>query len=397
MATVYWVGGVAPRAATSTQTVTAGGAGTITATINGKVETYTSGSGDSVAVAATGAVAKFKASPIAEFQLVTWTNPSAGVILATGPADGRPVSISFGVSGACTISGATTAPASPNNLGTAANYSGGSVPTNGDQLVFAGRTPSVHYGLDTFASLDVDIIIRDTYTGDIGLNDFNQLGTGFAEFLPVRMQSAGLVWNVASPGRNLWRLQSTAASDPVVATITGTGTRVGVELTGLPAGENNVVHHTGGGLVIAPLDTDACHILTLDSAGRGTLLTGVNCGVTTATVQQMNADLSGTVGTLNVRQRANVIVRGAAGVTTSNVLDGKLDWRSTAGPGTVTIGSTGWATFDDAPDPVTVTSITMQDGGRLTDKFRRTTGYNLSCNLEKVRVELGGTRTYAIS
>lgn len=247
MATIYWSGNQVTTPVVYTVTVTAAAAsGTVSATINSKTCTYTAVSGDTTSSVAANAVTAFKAYGAGEFSLVTWSSNGA-VITATGPADGRPVTITWAADGVnCTISGGgspSTANKSPNDWNDAANFTGGSRPSTGDTVIFAGNKPSVLYGLSADTASVVNIKIRSDYTGSIGLPDRN--ANGFNEYLPTRLETRGTTLDIRA-GRGTYRIKSTAVS-AVTITLDGRGTTEVLDVTGMPASSTAVVN--GGGKI----------------------------------------------------------------------------------------------------------------------------------------------------
>lgn len=90
MSTIRWTGN-APAVA-QVNTITVGGAAALaqiyTVTINGKSVSYTALNTDTNTLIATGLYTALIASQIPEFLEITWTNPSAGVVLGTATTAG---------------------------------------------------------------------------------------------------------------------------------------------------------------------------------------------------------------------------------------------------------------------------------------------------------------------
>ncbi len=377
MANIVWSGNQVSRAGTEWVAVTAVSVGgTITATINSKTETYTSVTGDTLATAAAGAVAAFQASPIPEFALVAWANRNDDEIWATTPADGRPVTVTYGAAGGCTVGSTTTvAPTSSHTLADAANFVGGVAPGNGDTLVLQGDAPDILYGLDTLTSNTVAILRYSSYTGSVGLSDWNPLG--FLEYLPTRLETAGTSVNVVSGGTGVTRLKSTAGS-AVTLYGRGAGPAEVLEVTGLPA--NSVIDIENIGLVVAPLQGDASVAATALVANLASIRTGPGGTITTATIKNATGDLGGSVTTLTVDRGATVTARLATAITTLNVPSGTYSHNSTGSAGTITISGDGVVDLSDAPATVAVTGITCNDGGSFRDPWKRASGYSISGN-----------------
>jgi hypothetical protein len=393
MATIYWQGNVNPVAVVYRVTVTATATGgTVSATINGFTCTYTATSTDTTTSVATNAAQAFKSFTSTYFSLVSWTS-SGNVITATGPSDGRPVAVTWAADGAlCTITGGgspAVSATSPNDISNFANLSTGTTPANGDTIIFDGKKPSVYYGLAALASLTVNIIVRQGYTGSFGLPDSNS--NGFNEYLPTRLQTKGTAINITANGAGTFRIQSTAAS-AVTLTFVGKNSSQTLEITGFPA--SSVVNMNGGGLVIAPLDADACTIATLNAYGKGSVSTGPSPTIGTANFFGSSGDIACGYTTLLVDNGSKVSTRMASAGTTTNVLNGTLTWGSTGSIGTYTIGDKGTIDFGGAPSAISVTAGTILDGGTLVDKNKVTGGYNLTVkDFASVNLTVGNGRT----
>lgn len=126
-----------------------------------------------VATTATALRASLNASVHPYFAAITWSG-SAGDIIGTADTAGVPfvaVLTETGVgAGAVTDFAATTASAGPNDWGTAANWSDGSIPGNADTVIFRENSINVCWGLDHNAVTINDLFIEKSYTGKIGLN-----------------------------------------------------------------------------------------------------------------------------------------------------------------------------------------------------------------------------------
>lgn len=402
MAIVYWIGNERARPWSNTCTVTgAATGGTITATVNGKAESYTVTAADtSVSVAAANAANQWSASLIPELSAQFTFTVSGAVITATGPSDGRPVSVTFSASGGSTTvtSGTAVTATSPNDAADDSNYSGGAKPVDGDTLVFENTPVSCLYGLSQFAANTVTFVKRASYGGQIGLPDTNP--AGFPEYLPTHFATAGTALTVEDNGI-VCRITSAAAS-ATTATVTGNGGgtlyQETVEITGLPA--NSVVNVNGGTLALAPLTSQAALAATARVA-NGVFRTGPSAVLTAATLIDAQAELAGNYTTLVVDGDSNVRVARAATAATSTTLDGGTTvWASTGGPNTTTVGTGATLDLSGAPALVTVGTITLEAGATLLDPYERMSKtYNLAvnCKWDEVTVDLGTRFNLAVS
>lgn len=396
MADIFWSGNQVARPVQYLVTVTASVvSGTLTATINSKTETYTCTSTDT-GVTAQAAIAAFRASPIPEFRLVTWS-VSGSVMSAVGPVDGRPVTITWGSSGGTTTSGGgapTTANTSPYDYADTANWVGGVLPVNGDRAVFQGRLASVLYGLTANTANTVTLFIDVTYTGSIGLAAVNP--NGFVEYLPTRLELAGTTLTVNANGQSVYRVKSTAGS-AVTVTFAGTTATQTFDLTGLPA--SSVLHQSGGGLVLCPAVGETAALGTILASGNFSFVSGSGLTITTGSFYNGQAVIAGAYTTLVVDNGARVTAVAAAAGTTTNVYNGTLNWNSTGAMGTVLVGATGVVTLQAAPSTVSITAQTLREGATWSDPNKAATGYNRTFvgNMANCTVSDGQNRVYAVT
>lgn len=137
---------------------------------------------------ATALRAALNASTHPYFAAVTWSG-SGGNIIGTAKYAGVPFVAALTEtgtgSGAVTDFAATTANAGPNDLSTAANYSGGALPTNGDTLIIENCKAPILWNLDALAAVTLaKLWVRRTFTGLIGLRGYEflkQLTTNYGE------------------------------------------------------------------------------------------------------------------------------------------------------------------------------------------------------------------------
>lgn len=193
--------GAVKQVATYTFTVPDAIGNTYIATLNGKSVTYTSISGDTAALAATGLfnLLNVSTSIPAEFQEIEWTNPSAGVLKATAKTAGVPFANVPGTSAGLVLSTGggltngiatvhTTANASPSDVNDAQNWlrintgvvppsKTRQLPQNGDDVVIEGTAVPLLWNLDQLAAVQFNSFTRyQSFTGTIGLPENNPAG-----------------------------------------------------------------------------------------------------------------------------------------------------------------------------------------------------------------------------
>lgn len=203
---------------TGTFTVPSGVGNTYSATINGKSVTYTSVAADTAALAATGLYTLLINSKISEFQEITWTNPSNGVVVATAKTAGTPFANVSGTSAGLVFSTGnglvngiaqvhTTANASPSDTYDAQNWlritapapGVRQLPQNGDDMIVANSDVPMLWNLDQLATVQLATYTRwQTMTGSIGLPENNP--NGYTEWRATYFKFSGPSGSVPSGG-----------------------------------------------------------------------------------------------------------------------------------------------------------------------------------------------------
>lgn len=372
MSTLYYTGNQKVTRSVYIRTYTvAAAASTISATINSKTETYVVTASDTIATAVANAVNQFNNSLILEFKMVTWTSDGVSAITATGPLDGRQVTVTWG--GTSTSSTTTTVAAtSPYDFNDPVNYLGGAVPVNGDVLVFENNAASVFYNLAALTTITFTIVRRASHTGTIGL-PFTNSTYGFVEFLPRYMECAGTAMTLADNSTGFLLFKSTAAT-AVTVTITGNGGgAIGseyIEIWGTPA--NSIIDINGGTLATAVLGGQTS-LATTVLVANGVFRSGPGATLTTVKIDNSQAQLNGAYTTLTVNFGSTVTALQAAAGTTTNLQSGTLNWGSTGTPGAINIFSDGVWDSSAAPAAIAVGTVTINEGGTLNDPFARFT------------------------
>ena len=153
---------------------------TMSVTINGKTVAHTlTTEGNTYSEILTNAALSLNGSEVAEFAEMTFANYSNTHLEATGDTAGKPftaatseVTAGNGELGDFAIA---TGVKGPHCLNTAENWSAGSLPTNGDSVVFEYSAVDCMYELDALAAVQpASLTIRQSYTGKIGLPRTNQ-------------------------------------------------------------------------------------------------------------------------------------------------------------------------------------------------------------------------------
>lgn len=364
--TKYWLGRQQTTRQVDTLTVTASAvSGTITVTINGKdvVTTHTT---TSTTTGATEVYTALAACTEPEFTELTFANPSNGVVTITGPDDGAPFTASKAQAGGstCTLSTTTTAQ-SPHDFNDAENWSDGSVPGNLDTAVWENTDVDCLYNLSGLSSTTFNVVRRDTFTGQLGLPDYNP--AGYWEYRATFLVTAGTTVTLEqAAGDTAGQIRvKPAAGSAVTAVVTGPGAggtpgNEPIELTGMPA--SSTLSVTGAGVAVAPLTGQTCTVATLlaiDSTIR------LGTGVTLTTANLTNCEALFRVGytTLTLDRGGQVEVLGAGAGTTTQTDAGTILWRSSGNPGAVKVGSDGTFDASQAPAAFSVTSVEVTGSG----------------------------------
>jgi hypothetical protein len=144
---------------------------------NGKTVTRACGAGETGATAAAALQLLLAASPIPEFQEYTWTANGA-VIQATAKQAGIPGTFAAAGASNAVAASNTTPGTSPNTLN-ATNF-GGSLPAEGDTVIFDAHSPSALYGLDSLDEVGPITIVMENFGGSIGLPVVTSSGSSFS-------------------------------------------------------------------------------------------------------------------------------------------------------------------------------------------------------------------------
>jgi hypothetical protein len=169
---LYFTGDAVAVAQISQVQITADDAATTYKITIGGVVVSISGSGTGVNNTASELATALNASTHPYFEAVTW---SAAADLVTGVANvaGCPFVATSSVTGGAGTIGAVstgTVSAGPNHWDTAANWSTGAVPVNGDEAILKDSAVNILWGLDQSAVTLDRLTIYQSYTGKLGLN-----------------------------------------------------------------------------------------------------------------------------------------------------------------------------------------------------------------------------------
>jgi hypothetical protein len=174
--------------------------------------------------------AALAASAIPEFQEIAWAS-SPITIVGTAKTAGLPFVVTFNtnsvsgtINGASMTTGtATIASAGPADASTLANWSTGTLPQSGDDLVFAGTSADCLYGAGAlaglrFASLTIDL----SYSGKLGLSYSNP--ARYVEYRERYLQIGAAIIDIGNgPGNGSGRINLDCGAVQTVVTLNGSG------------------------------------------------------------------------------------------------------------------------------------------------------------------------------
>lgn len=344
--TTFWAPNQAAIAQVVTYTFTAPSSvgNTYNATINGKTVTYSSVSGDTAALVATGLfnLLNVSTSIAPELTEITFANPSDGVVTATAKVAGVPFANVAGTSlglvlstgnglasGIATVN--TTANKSPSDVNDAQNWlrvtapapGVRAIPQNSDDVVVANSSVPMLWNLDQLASVQFNTYTRwQSFTGTIGLPDNNP--GGYTEWRATYFKFVGpqgsvpsgglqMVLGQGSTGSGPSRERYNVGSQPVTLTVLAAGSaedEYGVRFLGVhTANTFTLLGSVSLGIAMLPGETSNLSSCTVD--GGATL--GIGEGVTwtaasTLTLQGGSAILGAAPATVALNNGARVTV-----------------------------------------------------------------------------------------
>ena len=365
MPTAYWAPNQAAVAQVRTYNFTAPTSvgNHYKATLNGKTITYSSVSGDTAALVATGLFNLLNVSTgiAAEFTEITFANPSDGTMTATAKVPGTPFAgvpgtdrglvLSTGNGLANGITTADTTPnASPSDVNDAQNWlrvtlpAAGvrAIPVNGDDVDVRNSAVPMLWSLDQLAAVQFQTYTRwQSMTGEIGLPEINP--GGYTEWRATYLKFSGPQGSVPAGGLVMVLGQGSTGAGPSLEKYNAGSqpTTLHVLAAGQAAGEYGV------------------YFLGVHTANTFKLLGGVSLGVAvlageTARLASCSMDGSARLG----------IGEGVTWTASSTltVLSGTVV--ISAAPTTLALYNGAQATF--LKDGLTWAAITAQGGCQLT-------------------------------
>jgi trimeric autotransporter adhesin len=393
---------------------------TITLTINGKAVVFTAGSA-TIKTIVDAMVATYNALSSAthpEFAEMTASNVGDTAFVLTADTAGRPFTATMTTADSggaaddqriegdvtATTGTASVANAGPNCWSTAANWSGGAVPVNSDDVVFENSAVDCLYGIDQNAVTLTSLTIKQSYTGLIGLPRTNATATSYVEYRDTYLKiSATTITIGQGDGSGSGRIKINVGTAATTAHILNTGTpkEAGIEsvlLLGTHA--NNVVNVSKGSVGIAVFAGETSTVATLrvgyvsNQAGDSSVRCG--SGVTLTNISKSGGKLDIASDTTAVTQSAGDLYCRAGTPTAITINGGTLYYQSTANVASLVVAGGGVADFSQDLRAKVVTACDIYSGATIKDPFGIVTWSGgidcVECGAEDVKLYLGKHR-----
>ncbi len=414
---------------------------TYNATLNGKTITYSSISGDTAALVATGLfnLLNITTSIPAEFTEITWANPSGGTVTATASTPGTPFAGVAGTSAGLVLSTGnglangittteTTANKSPSDVNDAQNWlrvdfgttppnKTRSLPQNTDDVVVSNSNVPLLWSLDQLATVQFNTYKRlQSFTGTIGLPENNP--GGYSEWRATYFKFAGPQGSVPAGGLVMTlgegdgngpsRERYDVGSQPTTLNILAAGSAIdtyGVRFLGVHSA-NTFTVLGGVSLGVAMLPGEKATLTSSTIDGGADLGIGLNVTWTAASTLTLN----GGSAVLNAAPAAIVASNGAQLTFTTDLLtwpaitvQGGCNLTWLAGGTITTYTATTGCTLDKSGDlrALTITNSTIDgDSCRFLDPLNAITFTNATSVKQQVSsgpFTFTGTRTVKVT
>jgi len=423
MAIVYWKGGAAAVAKVVNCTVASTGAIEATdifrCTIGNKVLSVVGGSTAAGTVATNIKTAwnALSATTHPEFAEITAASTGGASLTLTADTAGVDFTVTLTTvetngnpSDAQTFTQTTTvANAGPNDWSTAANWSGGAVPVNTNEVVFENSTDGIYYGLDQSAVTLASLTIKQDFLGTIGLPTTNE--SGYSEYRDTYLKIGATVCTIGSgEGSGSGRIKINTGSVQTALTLLDSGYSLEDGLKSViwkGTHASNAVAITKGSLDIAPFAAEVATVLTLkegyfeniDDDSDVRCGSGVTLGTVTKNGGQLTCDNTAAAITALTQTAGDTTIYGITNAVTALTIYGGAVHYNTAGTLTAcTVGAGATLDFRQDMRAKTVSAITAYPGAAIYDPaavVTWTTGIDLvGGGLEDYTLQIGKHRTW---
>lgn len=350
-----------------------------------------------------------------EFAEITPT-ANATTLTCTAATPGKPFTVTLtpleanlGAADAQTIEGAGTATtgtaatvsSGPNDWSTAANWSGGAIPADADDIRIENSAVSILYGLAQSAVEPATFNVAASFTGTIGLPRTNIDAASYVEYRDLYLQLGPVAASIGyGEGPGSGRIKLDCTSDQTALTVYSTGAAIE---PGVPAflwkgtHASNVVEVQAGDVGIAVFAGETATILTLQIAGNSKVWGGAGLTLTTLKQDAEATDVffEGTGTTLTLT-KGKLSVKGG-NITTLTNNAGTVYYLGAGTIGTYKGGD--GSTLDCTKDLTTrtITTTNLFKGATINDPFGTivfTNGYiPMGCLPNEVNANIGYNRT----
>lgn len=340
--------------------------------------------------------------------LLTANTPGVPVIATLTPLEtnGDPADDQEIESGGVATTGTiVTASSGPNHWDTAANWTGGAVPVDSDNVYFENSSVSVLYGLEQSDIQPTLLHFRRSYTGTVGLPRWNAEG-GYAEYRTDYLQIEPTTLIVEADSGRI-KVDATDGQTAVVVLHTGSPLEEDVPaflFKGTHA--SNTLEANKGSVGVAIFAGETATLTSLRVGYTESILSDVDlvagAGLTLTTMNQSGGkvDLSKSPTTV-VMIDGLLTVRGSTNATTLTCDEGEVRWLSSGTLTTLNAGNKSRIDYARDLSPRTVTNCNVYAGAEINDPFGTVTWTNglvlVRTNLESVTLNVGNNRTLTVA
>lgn len=292
----------------------------------------------------------------------------------------------------------TTAATGPNVYDSVANWSGGAVPVNSDDIIVDGAicNKDILYNLDQSAVTAATFRVINGYTGKIGLPERNtDNSTDYDEYRPTELKIGATVLDISC---NSGRIKIDNSSIATAATIRTTGnssdtTVPAVQWRGTHA--SNTLAVEGGTVGVALLAGHTAVAATVRQSGGVVVMSS---GVTLTTVTKAGGTLTIESATTSLTNDAgDVTIKGSGAHAAITNSGGTVYYESSGTITAYTGNNTGAISFDRRNVARTLTAATLNDTASFTDKNRTVTHSAAMAVNGPIANRVTGRRSYTVT
>jgi hypothetical protein len=407
MATVVWQGNAPAVAQVSTFTVqdTWATGDTATLTCGSAFVTFTVAGVETVSAVVAGLVALWNASAAPELFELTAFDADPDIRLTSKTAG-----IPFTVTGSETNAGDgtidaaqtdTTPNSGPNVWDTAANWSGGAVPVDDDDIVIENSAVSILYGIDQSAVTPTSFTVKSTFTnpGHIGLprTNSNDTSNPYVEYRPTYLKfcDAGDATDTAidigyGDGAGSGRIKLDTNTGEITMNVWKTGVRVEAGVPSLlwkGTHVDNGIYLNRADMGVAIFAGESAAFRDLSLGFMTTQATDVNLRMGASVTHKagntifVNGGVFSTLSNLiNLQVLAgDATVGGGATITLIDVRGGTYHWNNTGAVGTMDISDDAVITFTGDMQTKTLTTANIYGGTIIDPAGKLPEGATLEC------------------